>query len=432
MPQFRIGEGGWRHRARHGDPRARCLRRGLSAARLCARRKQRACLSATASARPMSFRMPRPRRRAGRLRGSRRRHPCVPSCRRSTNRCPASNMARHRRNTGSRPTAARYRSLRPVSVLSRKLRTVTIIVVLMARGRARRHALPLRASRGGARLTISRRSRMSAAMPSARPKATYGGSRPRTVLPAATPARTAAADAARARSVAWGVYRIDPAGDGEPDRDTRMPDRLGTRPLDRGRCATGIAKVVRSTGGRDQADFRLFLPRHERQSARAHFGTRLRQCARHRSLHSCRWPARHREGRLARAAGRARLPARRTSRRLRTVHDGAGAGVQRLALRSFPRRSDAARRRPPRLQSAAPCRAKRWRRGRARVMPPSAAAIRQSPARSHCAACRRRPSGCVAPPMTRTPTTAASCRTRSRAKTARIERTFAPRLRLHF
>ena len=37
-----------------------------------------------------------------------------------------------------------------------------------------------------------------------------------------------------------------------------------------------------------QADLRLFLPRHERQSARAHFRTRLRQCARHRVLHARR------------------------------------------------------------------------------------------------------------------------------------------------
>ena len=109
-------------------------------------------------------------------------------------------------------------------------------------------------------------------------------------------------------------------------------------------------QVVRPAGGRDQADLGLFLPRHERPARRAHLRACLRQRARHRGLRAGRRPPHHREGRLARLAGGAGLPARRAGRGLRSVHHGAGAGLEPLPLRPHPRRPDAARQRPAHLQ----------------------------------------------------------------------------------
>ena len=86
--------------------------------------------------------------------------------------------------------------------------------------------------------------------------------------------------------------------------------------------------LVRRARGRDQADLGLFLPRHERQSERAYFRARLRQRARHRRLHARRRPPHHREGRLARHAGRAGLSARRAGRGLPAVQHRAGAGLE--------------------------------------------------------------------------------------------------------
>ena len=76
-----------------------------------------------------------------------------------------------------------------------------------------------------------------------------------------------------------------------------------------------------------------------------YFRARLRQCARHRRLHARRRPQDHGQGRLARHAGRAGLPARRAAFRLRDLQHGAGARLQRRALRPHPRRPDAARER---------------------------------------------------------------------------------------
>ena len=64
--------------------------------------------------------------------------------------------------------------------------------------------------------------------------------------------------------------------------------------------------LVRPARRRDQADLRLFLPRHERQSERAYFRTRLRQRARYRRLHARRRTAHLGEGRLARACRKSR------------------------------------------------------------------------------------------------------------------------------
>ena len=61
------------------------------------------------------------------------------------------------------------------------------------------------------------------------------------------------------------------AGRRQPGGDARVPDGLRARSLDRRRRAAGGDALVRFAGRRDHADFRLFLPRHERQSARAAF-----------------------------------------------------------------------------------------------------------------------------------------------------------------
>ena len=87
-------------------------------------------------------------------------------------------------------------------------------------------------------------------------------------------------------------------------------------------------QVVRPAGRRDQADLGLFVPRHERAGRCADLRACVRQRARHRGLRARRRPPHHREGRLARLAGGAGLPARRAGRGLRPVHHGAGAGLQ--------------------------------------------------------------------------------------------------------
>ena len=152
------------------------------------------------------------------------------------------------------------------------------------------------------------------------------------------------------------------SGRGQAGRDAGLSDRLGARSLAcRFRAARRDA-LVRRARGRDQADLRLFLPRHERQSARAYFRTRLRQRAGHRGVHAGRRTAHFGEGRLEGHAGRAGLPARRAGRGLPRIHHRAGAGLQRLSLQSHPRRPDAPR--PPAASSASRprCRARRSRR----------------------------------------------------------------------
>ncbi len=137
------------------------------------------------------------------------------------------------------------------------------------------------------------------------------------------------------------------AGGGQAGGDAGLSDRLGARPLARRFRAARRDALVRRARGRDQADLGLFLPRHERQSERAYFRARLRQCARHRGLHARRRTAHFGQGWLEGHAGRAGLSARRAGRRLPAVHHRAGAGLQRLSLRSHPRRPDA-----PRLAAA--------------------------------------------------------------------------------
>ena len=74
----------------------------------------------------------------------------------------------------------------------------------------------------------------------------------------------------------------DRHGDGDAERDARLSAGVGARSMDRDVGAAVGDALVRPAGGRDQADLGLFMPRHERQSARAHLRARLRQCARHR------------------------------------------------------------------------------------------------------------------------------------------------------
>ena len=91
-----------------------------------------------------------------------------------------------------------------------------------------------------------------------------------------------------------------------------------------------------------------------------------------------------------RLAGGAGLPARRARRGLRSVHHGAGAGLERLSLRSHPRRPDA-----PARAATAPATRARFRATRSprapagRAMPRSAAA---EPAVTGSLAPRRLPS----------------------------------------
>ena len=89
--------------------------------------------------------------------------------------------------------------------------------------------------------------------------------------------------------------------------DAGLSDRLGARSLARRFRAAGRAALVRRARRRDQADLRLFLPRHERQFARAYFRTCLRQCAGYRRLHARRRPAHLGEGRLEGACRKSRV-----------------------------------------------------------------------------------------------------------------------------
>lgn len=85
---------------------------------------------------------------------------------------------------------------------------------------------------------------------------------------------------------------------------------------------------------------------HERQLALAYFRTRLRQRARHRVVHACGRKAHFGQGRLERLAGRTGIPARYSGRSVPAVQHRAGAGFERLPLRSHSRRPDASRKRP--------------------------------------------------------------------------------------
>ena len=182
-------------------------------------------------------------------------------------------------------------------------------------------------------------------------------------------AATAGGGRAAARARAGQFRQRLRAGLDEARGDAGVPDRLGARPLAHQFRAAGGDALVRRARRRDQADLGLFLPRHERQSARAYFRARLRQRARHRGLHARRRPPHHGEGRLARHAGRAGLSARRAGGRLPAVQHRAGAGLQLPSRGSHPRRPDAPR--PPAAPSASPppCRATRSPRAPGSAIP---------------------------------------------------------------
>ena len=142
------------------------------------------------------------------------------------------------------------------------------------------------------------------------------------------------------------------SGSGQADGDAGLSDRIGAGALARRFRAAGGHALVRRAGRRDQADLRLFLPRHERQSECAYFRARVRQCARYRRLHARRRTPHHGQGRLEGHAGRAGVLARRAGRRLPAVQHRAGAGVEPLSLRSHPCRPDAPRERPRHLSAS--------------------------------------------------------------------------------
>ena len=115
----------------------------------------------------------------------------------------------------------------------------------------------------------SRRSRPSRASRDSCPRAQRGRPPP---LPAWSRPRPARGRRCRSRSA---------RRQRSPARWCRSSIVGSPAPYSRRRCAGSV-----HAGRRDHADLRLFLPRHERQSAREHFRARLRQCARHRRLHA--------------------------------------------------------------------------------------------------------------------------------------------------
>ena len=126
--------------------------------------------------------------------------------------------------------------------------------------------------------------------------------RPRCALHAGAAERRATVAAARTAARTAG-HRLGRTGRSETGGDARLPDRLHARSMDHRRGAAGGAEMVPPAGGGDQTNLRLFVPRHERQSERAYFRARLRQCARHRRVHAGRRPQNHGAIRLARHAG---------------------------------------------------------------------------------------------------------------------------------
>ena len=305
-----------RRRAHQRDQRPRHVRRRFSIPRVVARRARRAQFRRRSTAAGLDPQCARRAaaladRRAGGRRG--RYEPRgAPRPQVDTRPLPPPRGAGR---LFSSATTGRYRSTRRRRPVRRARSTISAGLMVRHR-RLRRRAAgtgePLDARR---RPTISRPSPMRAAAPSAtlapRPHGNRGTSRRprRCARLRATPPRGAARSVARAAP-----HRRDRHGDGDAERDARLSAGVGARPMDRDLGAAVGDALVRPAGGRDQADLRLFLPRHERQSARAHLRACLRQCARHRVLHACRRPPHHRQERLARRAGRAGLPARRAGR----------------------------------------------------------------------------------------------------------------------
>ena len=168
-------------------------------------------------------------------------------------------------------------------------------------------------------------------------RALFAASRCRRALPAG-----GAAAAARA---AAGQFRRRRSGRSRSSRRRRWPVRSS-------RCSTAGSPIpcsrrrMRWFGARvvEIKQISAYSCRGMNgNSLRAYFRARLRQRARYRGLHARRRKAHFGEGRLEGAAGRAGLSARRAGHGLPAVHHRAGAGLQRLSLRSHPRRSDAPR-----------------------------------------------------------------------------------------
>ncbi len=354
MPQRGRGQGERRHRPHQRDQRPRHVRGRLSAQGLGAGRGQHRSATPTICVRRARSRRPAPSRWP--IVGRATCRQC--RTRRSPIRAPA-------------PPAARARD-QPISIMPpsvdrsyrRRAEHLRFPSALWSpRQRRRRHTGRRARAPRRRRAKTSRRSPMSAgavidAPPGVLRSAPSGVTRAHLRdAPPSEPSRASVREQSIEVTRPSGPPPVVPLGPSRaaqatgsiapvavsPGRDARLPDRLGARSLDRERRAAGGDALVRLAGRRDQADLRLFLPRHERQSARAHFRACLRQRARHRRLHARRRAQDHGEERLARLAGGAGLPARRAGRGLRAVHHRAGAGLERLSLRPHPRGSDARR-----------------------------------------------------------------------------------------
>ena len=324
LPQLGHGQGGRWPRPHLADRRPRHVRRGLSAEGLGAGRKLGAWLCRRAGASAGIDRGRKPLRRPSRA-GRSRSSPI--------------------------PRAPRARRNRP----ARRCRSSARSRIRSSRCSARRRPICRRRRIGsgptGSLLTIRR--------PCAGPRRRGRSDRDRGAAALCTAGRGADWTAAIARPVPQPLPPLGPpresqhsrrhAGRGQARGDAGLPDRVRARSLVRQRGAAGGAQVVQPAGGRDQADLGLFLPRHERPARRAYFRARLRQRARHRRLRAGRRPPHHGQGRLEGLAGGAGLSARRAGLGLRSVHHGAGAGLQPIPLRPHPRRPDAAGERPAHL-----------------------------------------------------------------------------------
>ena len=321
MPEFRRGEGiaGAGAHLRHQRPGH--VRRGLSAARLGIGRERPARLQrrSAGAARRHSQRFD-----TAALAGGAAERSAVIGRQLATTAAAASGRAAIV-SVAALPAAAAAISAAAVSATSTPIGNAgrpTVVAQSARRGAARRRRGFGRPRRPAA--SLLRRPRSALHTGAAEHRATHA-------------AGAAARTAARAAD-----HRLGRTGRSETRGDARLPDRLGARSMDHDRGAAGGAEMVPSAGGGDQANLRLFVSRHERQSERAYFRARLRQRARHRRVHAGRRPQNLGAIWLAGRAGGAGFSARRAGRGVRGFHHRAGARRQRLSLQSHPRRSDAA------------------------------------------------------------------------------------------
>ena len=135
--------------------------------------------------------------------------------------------------------------------------------------------------------------------------------------------------------------RHDRAGRGEPGRDARLSDRLRARSVDRRLGAARGDALVRPAGGRDQTDFRLFLPRHERRSATRTFPSTPLAMRSTSPPSSLRTATSSRSRTAGRARRRSRVSCATSRARPATSSPPCWRPAPTLPLRSHPRRPDA-------------------------------------------------------------------------------------------